>query len=450
MNTSDDLLSALASGPRSAAELVTSLDISRATLSRLVDAAADQVLRYGNARATRYARSRSVAGQTSLPIHRVEEDARLTHIGDLMPVAATGYLVSLIEQDRYEYFDGLPWWLQDMRPQGFLGRAFAQQRAAALGLPTDVQRWTDDHTLIALAAAGEDCVGNLIIGEAALTHFLNEPDGPLVQLAERDISYPELAAAAMAGEAVGSSAGGEQPKFACVLEGENGGQRRSVLVKFSAAQDNITTRRWASLLVAEHLALQALSAAGLPASRSELFEANGQTFLQVERFDRAPQQGTGRIGRRGVISLLALDSAYVGKADQPWPVITAALAAQGYISTEAHQIAAQLYAFGIMIGNTDMHAGNLSFLHGGQIPLAISPAYDMLPMHYAPRASGLVPDTAPVIRMRVPPSLDAWRSMRPVALAWWDAIRNDIRVDETMRRGAEPVITALGKLDGLG
>src|SRR6201995_298010 len=185
MNSTDDLLTALASGPLSAATLLARLGVSRATLSRLVDAAGSEVIRYGNARATSYARRRSVAGQTAWPIHRVEADGRLTSIGVLIPVAASGYLVSLTEQNRYEHFDGLPWWLQDMRPQGFLGRAFAQQKAASLGLPSDVQRWTDDHALIAQGTAGEDCVGNLLVGEGSLTHFLNEPDGPLVERARR-------------------------------------------------------------------------------------------------------------------------------------------------------------------------------------------------------------------------------------------------------------------------
>ncbi|MEC5386605.1 type II toxin-antitoxin system HipA family toxin YjjJ [Uliginosibacterium sp. H3] len=442
-----DLLSALSSGPLPAGELVERLGISRPTLSRLIASVGDQVLRYGTARATTYAARRSLAGNSAWPVYRIDEEGRATSIGTLHAVLG-GYLTELHEHRRFEFWESLPWWLQDMRPQGFLGRAFAQQRAADLGLPADVLRWTDDHALIALTTSGEDCVGNLLVGETALTHFLNEVDGPVVQYDDRATRFPELAASAMAGETVGSSAGGEQPKFACVLL-DDSGLHRSVLVKFSAAQDNPATRRWASLLVAEHLALQALSAAGLPTSHSELFEANGQTFLQVERFDRVPRQGPGRLGRRGVISLLALDGAYVGKADQPWPVITADLSRQGYISAEAHRQAELLHTFGLIIANTDMHAGNLGFLHAGQMPLDIAPAYDMLPMHYAPRTSGVVPDTAPTIRIRIPPSLDAWRAMRPVALAWWEAVRDDIRMDEAMRAGAESAIAALGALEGI-
>ncbi len=47
------------------------------------------------------------------------------------------------------------------------------------------------------------------------------------------------------------------------------------------------------------------------------------------------------------------------------------------------------WAFGMLIGNTDMHHGNLSFiisLHGR--PYALAPAYDILPMGFAPKVGG--------------------------------------------------------------
>jgi hypothetical protein len=33
--------------------------------------------------------------------------------------------------------DGLPWWLFDMRPQGYLGRAYASRFSTELGLPAN-------------------------------------------------------------------------------------------------------------------------------------------------------------------------------------------------------------------------------------------------------------------------------------------------------------------------
>lgn len=444
-----DLLAALATGPLPAAALVERLGISRPTLSRLVAAAGAQVIRYGAARATSYAARRSVAGVSTWPLYRVGEDGRAVGIGSLHAVAG-GYLAELSEEGRHVFSESLPWWLQDMRPQGFLGRAFAQKHAAALRLPDTLGLWNDDHALVAIAALGDDTPGNLLVGEAALAHYLEGPASPVIALAERATAYPAHAAAALAGEAPGSSAGGEQPKFTATLD--LGSRRCAVLVKFSSATLNPVSRRWASLLVAEHHALQTLRHAGLPACDSELFTANGQTFLQVERFDRlpCPPATPARMGRRGLVSLAALDDAFVGRAEQAWPLITASLAEQGHITPASHLAAERLYAFGLLIGNTDMHRGNLGFLHtGGTLELA--PAYDMLPMHYAPRASGDMNDAPPLLRFRSPPALEAWRDMLPLAQQWAATAQADACLDEALRQAIATQATALRTLaDSLG
>ncbi|WP_341676691.1 type II toxin-antitoxin system HipA family toxin YjjJ [Niveibacterium sp. SC-1] len=432
-----DLFVVLRSGPLPAAALCERLGVSRPTLSRLVAAAGERVLRYGRARATSYALPRTVASQTRFPIFRIEADARVREIGRLEPVAPHGYLVSLTEHDAAEYFEGLPWWLQDMRPQGFLGRAFALREAGALRLPADLREWSDDDVLTALATTGDDWIGNLIVGDAALARYLNGPQAEPLQAEDRPQGFPILAAAALAGELPGSSAGGEHPKFATQIEED--GLIRPVLVKFSSAADNPVARRWASLLVAEHLALQTLAAAGLPASRSTLFEFGGQVFLQVERFDRVPAaaSATNRPGRAGVVSLGALDSAFVGQANRPWPIITAALLAQGHITADAHRRTERLWAFGRLIGNSDMHGGNLAFLHTGSAVLELAPAYDMLPMTLAPRVSGEVPNVEPEVAIAAPAPLDAWREVLTLARDYWPRVAEDSRIEVSVRAIAD-------------
>lgn len=439
-----DLIATLSAGPLSGSELARRLSVSRATLSRLVAEAGSRVIRYGAARATTYAARRSLAGQSSWPLYRIGENARSQAIGMLHSVAG-GYLAELSDEQRYEFSEALPWWLQDMRPQGFLGRAFAQRYASGLALPENLSLWNDDHALIAIAALGEDTPGNLLVGDAALSQHLRGESATAIALAERNRHYPALAAAALAGEAPGSSAGGEQPKFSALVE-ENG-RRCAVLVKFSSAARNPISQRWASLLVAEHHALHTLHTAGYPASLSDVLQANGQTFLQIERFDRLPclAGSTSRMGRRGVVSLAALDDAFLGQAAQPWPTLSAQLSAQGRISPAAHQLAERLYAFGLLIGNTDMHRGNLGFLHTGGI-LELAPAYDMLPMHYAPRASGEMAGAAPELRVRTPPSLPAWQAMLPLAQAWATAASADARIEDDLRHAIATQADALARL----
>lgn len=66
----------------------------------------------------------------------------------------------------------------------------------------------------------------------------------------------------------------------------------------------------------EHLALQTLREAGLPAARTQIFTGAGRVFLESERFDRTvPQTSTGQAGRLGMVSLQVYDAEYVGEMD---------------------------------------------------------------------------------------------------------------------------------------
>ncbi len=57
--------------------------------------------------------------------------------------------------------DGIPYFLQDQRPGGFLGRA-VPLRYPELGLPQRVMDWNNDHYLQYLTRRGTDSVGDLI------------------------------------------------------------------------------------------------------------------------------------------------------------------------------------------------------------------------------------------------------------------------------------------------
>jgi hypothetical protein len=297
------------------------------------------------------------------------------------------------------YSTSLPWWLLDMRPQGFLGRVYAERYAAALGLPPRLTEWADTHMFRALLAHGHDVVGNLLLGDIARERFIDAPPPLPVDPAD----YPAHAEAAERGDVPGSSAGGEQPKFVAFTD-------RHVLVKFSSAEDNPVARRWRDLLAAEHIAEQVLSDVGIPASRSRLIDIAGRRFLEVERFDRV-----GLIGRRAVHSLFSVEAEFVGNANSPWPVLAERLAADGIITAEAAAGAALLHAFGTLIGNADMHNGNLSFLSEHGRPYQLAPAYDMLPMAFRPLSSGTLPDNLPAARLHPSVQTDTWRQVLGLA-----------------------------------
>ncbi|MBK9325340.1 MAG: type II toxin-antitoxin system HipA family toxin YjjJ [Hydrogenophilales bacterium] len=420
----DRIRSLLAQGPAPARQLIDLSGVSQPTLSRALAGMGSEIVRMGAARSIQYALRDATRGLAEVPVYRVSAEGRIRQLGLLVPVRPDGF-VMLQDDGATHYSEGLPWWIQDMRPAGFLGRAFAVSFAAALGLPADIDAWTDAHVLRALIHHGDDLVGNLLLGDIARANFIQAP--PPVPVSVTD--YPALAEAAERGEVAGSSAGGEQPKFVAY----NG---RHVLVKFTARSDNPVTGRWRDLLLAEHLAGRVLSDSGLPAVESRIVDIGPRRFLEVERFDRV-----GALGRRAVHSLTALDSEFVGDAISPWPVLAGRLATSGVVTSEAAELATILYAFGVLTGNTDMHNGNLSFVSEHGKPYQLAPAYDMLPMAFRPGSGGHLPDSLNSANPQscVPPV--GWRRALDLAEAYLARMRADGRFTE----GWMPCVAALGR-----
>jgi hypothetical protein len=191
-----------------------------------------------------------------------------------------------------------------------------------------------------------------------------------------------MAAAADNGH-VSALLGGELPKFTACVQTEGGAQH--VIVKFTAPEDSPASQRWRDLLAAEHLALEVLADGGIDAPSSRILDLGVQRFLEVQRFDRVRA-----LGRRSVHSFAALDSEFAGIGGN-WPVIAKALAQKAVITSLALDDACLRWAFGTLIGNTDMHSGNLACYTDKAQPFSLAPVYDMTPMGFAPTAPGELP-----------------------------------------------------------
>ncbi len=380
-------------------ELTSLLDISPPTLSRLVALAGERVCRMGRARATRYALTRTISTLgTRVPVRWIDETGAVHPYG----------VLHFLEQGRHwlertakpgELYTGLPPFAWDMSPQGYMGRSFSTVHPE-LELPGRITDWNDDDRLIALARRGEDCVGNLIVGDESFTR--NLAAGPA---SVRREDYPELALRSLEGQP-GSSAAGEQPKFAVYSEG------RHVLVKFASGEAGPVTRRWKDLLVCEREALSEVREAGIPASSTQVFDVGLVRFLEVERFDRIGFQG-----RRGLLSLYVLGNEYLGHHDN-WTKAARELLEETRIGEEDARRMRWLDTFGQLIGNTDRHFGNLSFFVDESDTLQLAPAYDMLPMLFAPQGTNIVerrfeprPPTAD--------NFDVWADAARHALSYW-------------------------------
>lgn len=421
---------------------------SRATLSHRIQQIGDAVVTIGKASATSYAaKSASIS---ELPLYRINANGKARYLGLLIPLAQGEWFLqselNIASLFKGEFKDGLypgwPWFLADLRPSGFLGRAFARRMSRLLDYDTNPENWSDQKVARALSTFGTNLHGDFIIGERALEEFLQEAqdhdeayyanNGPHI--------YPELANRALEdGSSFGSSAGGEQPKFTTLVKPD--GKLQNVIVKFSPPVDSPVGRRWGDLLIAEHIANQILSAHGHATAQTTIHEFGDRIFLQSERFDRI-----GATGRRGLVSLRALDAAFVGQGSGSWIKCAQRLKAAMLITPEDTEHVAQLWTFGNLIANTDMHFGNLSFYLDEDFPLGLAPCYDMLPMLFRPAPSGEIPPLEFTAKFPLPENEIAWNQMHPLALSFWKKVSTDPRISSDFKVIAAKSLSTLKQL----
>ncbi len=417
------LLSLLADTPRTAADLCGKSGISQPTFSRLVVGLGDSVVKLGRGRATLYGRLRNIreAGN-SFPVYRIDEQGDAHRFGLMTSVWDRQFWWEPTS-GQPRLFRHLPWFVQELRPEGFVGRAFAHRLHGELQFPTRLLDWNDDDVVAALARRGDDCMGNLVIGDESLGRYLQSAQLPVVPVNTDD--YPHLAREALAGDPAGSSAGGEQPKFTTVIE--DNGTVRHVLVKFSPVITSPEGERWSDLLVCEHLALEVIQDAGFSASPSVVFSVADRTFLQVDRFDR-----TGRFGRLPLYSLGVVDDEFFGRRDT-WCAMADRLKKAWMLSSGDASALRLLSLFGGMIANTDQHFGNASLIPTDELltRFRLAPAYDMLPMLYRPlNGEALCPTFIPP----PPTPLREWSDAHRLALVFWERAARDERISLAFRK----------------
>ncbi len=438
-------------GPVSATELAAALQADRSTVVRALGQFGDELVTFGATRSTRYALRRRVFPMGDRwPVYRIGESGRarlwatleachdrrwrvVLPGGEPVPDWASRFL------DKNGMWDGFPFFLSDIRPQGFLGRAIARRLPRLLGLPDDPRLWGDDETLLYLDAEGDDAPGALVVGEDCLRRALSGPSGELVGESDRPARYSVRAAAATE-VAPGSFAGGEQPKFLVRVRGDDEAER-AVIVKFSPPMDQTTGRRWADLLACEHLASEVLREAGFSAQMSELLEAGGRRFLESSRFDRTPGGG-----RRGVVSLGALFPDALSYGAAAWTRSAAELESAGLIDGATATTMRRLHAFGEWIGNTDRHAGNLAFWLEDALPFRLAPAYDVLPMLWAPGPQGeiVARDFSPAPPL--PGEEDIWLEAAEWALDFWHQAAELKTLSEEFRNIAREAAATVARM----
>lgn len=426
--------------------------MSRATLMRLLKGLGNQVVTGGSARRTAYAARRSIRGSfESLPVYRIDESGRGDQVAVLNPIYPNGCLLSVTDQFAWPLSDdmrdgwhvGLPYMLDDMRPQGFLGRNFAHAHALTYQVSEDPTKWSEDDVLSVLSTLGVDCQSNLIIGDVAYRRFLQQVQDGVHPISDGEIQqvYLQLAESAMQFGVAHSSAGGEFPKFTTCKDKD--GEPIHVIVKFSGADQTSGTQRWADLLICEHLALDTIVAElGLKAAASRIIQTTTRTFFEAERFDRH-----GAHGRSAVVTWAALEATMFGMAGASWLEGAKRLLKEKLISEQSHNQIAMLWHFGKLIANTDMHEGNLAFqLSQKKGTFEVAPAYDMLPMLYAPLRGVELPQRDFKPELPLPRDVETWLLAAKAAEQFWSRAAHDQRISLSFREICASNLATLKRL----
>lgn len=444
-NHVDKLEQLLMRRPARTRTILTTLEVSQPTFSRLWASIKDgKALGAGKAR--QYALRRPVPGvDAPVPLFRVSDEGQVAPIGHIDPLQGGFYALTPLEGNAYQVFEGMPYFLRDLQPQGFLGR-MEPGKHRDLDLPADILRWTDEQVLKYIARRSEQAAGDLIVGNESYARHLSEvvkARESLVPALERAARYPEMAEHAMQGESPGSSAGGEQPKFTAAIR--RSGEMETVehvIVKFSPQVGTPNGRRWADLLICEHLALEVLARHQIAAARTTILETGRRVFLEVVRFDRV-----GLKGRRPMATFAALDGD-LGMLDQNWTALARELGRLRQLPAKDVETVEILDLYGALIGNTDRHHGNIALAWRFDQAHALLPAYDMLPMLYRPNAHG------EIIAREWVPNLGARLELRHLpqcyrmANQFWTEVLNDARISTGFKQDvAERHLSTLRNLD---
>ena len=86
--------------------------------------------------------------------------------------------------------------------------------------------------------------------------------------------------------------------------------------------------------------------------------------------------------------------------------------------------------FAKLIANSDMHEGNLAF----RANMELTPAYDMLPMFFAPAPGGEVPVREFKPLLPLPAEREPWQRESAAAIVYWRSCAQDNRISDGFRK----------------
>lgn len=171
-------------GPATSKEIQAETGLNQTAVSRQVRGMSDAVVTLPNTRPPKYALTRNAfGGNNKLPLAMVDAHGNTVLAAYIRPLAPGGFLVEpetgmpqvLLGADGSGLYEDLPYFLNDLGPQGFLGRQIAADLASqSADFPPDPRHWNTNHIGRYLISNGDDLPGNFKFGEQALSRVRKE------------------------------------------------------------------------------------------------------------------------------------------------------------------------------------------------------------------------------------------------------------------------------------
>ncbi|MEZ5470639.1 MAG: HipA domain-containing protein [Marinicella sp.] len=384
MKSIDLVIKVLEKGFVTQQEIQQVTQLSQATVSRCLKKLRGSLLILPNCSPAKYALP-GIVLETNLPfdLAEVDEHGKESYLGFVHYLFGGKFFVNLnrsasklyLGESKNGVYDGLPYFLDDLRPQGFLGNQIAKQLSnISSDYPKKLNDWNSKHILQYLVEYGDDLPGNIKFGDGVVK-AIRQPVQPI-----GTDTYDFMCRQIESGSVPQSSAAGEQQKFTAFNKEVNA----HVLVKYTSNQNDAVTRRWKDILVTEYHALKTLADFEIPAAEVRLIDQDNRYYLETKRFDRL-----GNYGRSSMLSLQVIDLEFIGLGEN-WKSIAQEMSKKKILGETDHFYVSFLWEFSKWIGNSDTHLGNISFgIKGGLFSLL--PIYDMCTMSIAPSINSLKP-----------------------------------------------------------
>ena len=248
---------------------------------------------------------------------------------------------------------------------------------------------SEENAFSLLAKIGGDCAGAV----ALLPKGARQPRrGEIKEIRKRGLSLmidrlPENPLLTGLRGAPRLSLAGAQSKFAVIRDSE-GRYFRSDDEHPTTHIIKIGNQRYPELLQNEFFCMRLAKAFFDDAVEVQLDAVNGRKFLEVQRFDRIKKNGRlERLHQEDFCQVLGLLSRMKYHADGGPGIRTIYRAIMEHSGRKAADVfkLVKMLVYNYLIGNTDAHAKNFSFLHTDrENGVVLSPAYDLLAVDIYP------------------------------------------------------------------